>query len=233
MVWARMLWLLCALGTRWFSWFVHGCSGYYCALGTRTLLWFGHGCSVFRALSEHERYFGLCMDALLIVRSWKTNIFWFGHGCSVFSCALVTQRLVWFGLEHERYYGLGMAGHHVPLEKRTLSWFRHRCSGYRVLLENEHILVWAWMLCFSCALGTRTMSWFGHGCSGFRVLREHERYYGSGMDALVNVCSWNTNVIMASTVITCARTRTSLHGFTCSRMHSNMNVLVVWARRRW
>ena len=28
------------------------------------------------------------------------------------------------------------------------------------------------------------------------MLREHERYYGLGMDALVSVCSWNTNVIM-------------------------------------
>ena len=26
------------------------------------------------------------------------------------------------------------------------------------------------------------------------MLLEHERYYGLGMDALVIVCSWNTNV---------------------------------------
>ena len=28
------------------------------------------------------------------------------------------------------------------------------------------------------------------------MLLEHERYYGLGMDALVIVCSWNTNVAM-------------------------------------
>ena len=28
------------------------------------------------------------------------------------------------------------------------------------------------------------------------MLLEHERYYGLGVDALVTVCSWNTNVIM-------------------------------------
>ena len=35
--------------------------------------------------------------------------------------------------------------------------------------------------------------WFGHGCSGNCMLLENERNYGLGMDALVNVCSWNTN----------------------------------------
>ena len=43
---------------------------------------------------------------------------------------------------------------------------------------------------------TRTLLWFGLGCSGNRMLLEHERYYGLGADALVTVCSWNTNVIM-------------------------------------
>ena len=41
-------------------------------------------------------------------------------------------------------------------------------------------------------VGTRTLLWFGHGCSETRMLLEH----GLGMDALVIVCSWNTNVIM-------------------------------------
>ena len=36
----------------------------------------------------------------------------------------------------------------------------------------------------------------GRGCSGERMLLEHERNYGLGMDALVGVCSWNTNGIM-------------------------------------
>ena len=111
-VWARMLW-----------------SSY--ALRTRTLLWFGHGCSGHRMLSEHERYHGLGMDALVTVCSWNTNVF----------------------------------------------------------------RVWARMLWSSYA--ARTLLWFGHGCSGHRMLPEHERYHGLGMDALVIVCSRNTNVIMA------------------------------------
>ena len=76
------------------------------ALGTRTLLWFGHGCSGYRMLLEHERYYGLGMDARVIVCSWNTNV----------------------------------------------------------------IMVWAWMLWLSYALGTRTLLWFGHGCSGERML---------------------------------------------------------------
>ena len=55
MVWAWMLW-----------------SPY--ALGTRTLLWFGHGCSGNRMLSKHERYYGLGMDALVIVCSRNMNV---------------------------------------------------------------------------------------------------------------------------------------------------------------
>ena len=41
------------------------CSGY--ALGTRTELWFGHGCSAQSMLLEHERNYGLGMDALVSV----------------------------------------------------------------------------------------------------------------------------------------------------------------------
>ena len=50
MIWAWMLW-----------------KSY--ALETRTLLWFGHGCSGNRMLSKHERYYGLGMDALVVVCS--------------------------------------------------------------------------------------------------------------------------------------------------------------------
>ena len=38
--------------------------------------------------------------------------------------------------------------------------------------------------------------WFGHECSGELMLLEHERNYDLGMDALVSLCSWNTNRIM-------------------------------------
>ena len=36
----------------------------------------------------------------------------------------------------------------------------------------------------------------GHGCSSYRMLSKHERDYALGMDALVIVCSRNTNEIM-------------------------------------
>ena len=78
------------------------------------------------------------------------------------------------------------------LGTRTRLWFGHGRSGQRRLWENER----------DNGLGMRL--WFGHGCSGQRMLLEHERDYGSGMDALVIVgmdalvivCSGNTNEIM-------------------------------------
>ena len=82
-------------------------------------------------------------------------------------------------LEHEQKYGLGMDA------------LVSGCSG-----NTNGIMVSAWMLWSSYALGTRTELWFGHGCSGHRMLWEHERDYGLGMDALVSVCSGNTNGIM-------------------------------------
>ena len=154
MVWARMLW-----------------SSY--ALRTRTLLWFGHGCSGHRMLLEHERYYGLGTDALVIVCSSNTNVI------------MGWTRMLWSS------YALGA---------RTLLRFGHGCSGHRMLLEHERyyglsmdalvivcswstnvIMVWARMLWSSYALGARTLLWFGHGCFGHRMLSEHERYYGHGM----------------------------------------------------
>ena len=282
LVWAWMLWSSYALGTRTRFWFGHGCSGHRMlweherdsglgmdalvivrsgntneilvwawmlwssyALGTRTRFWFGHGCSGHRTLWEHERDSGLGMDALVIVRSGNTNEilvwawmlwssyalgtrtrFWFGHGCS-------GHRTLW---EHERDSGLGMDALVIvrsgntneilvwawmlwssyALGTRTRFWFGHGCSGHRTLWEHERdsglgmdalvivrsgntneILVWAWMLWSSYALGTRTRFWFGHGCSGHRTLWEHERDSGLGMDALVIVRSGNTNEILA------------------------------------
>ena len=102
------------------------------AVGTRTEVRFGHGCAGQRMLLEHERNYGLGMDAVVSVCSWNTN----------------------------------------------------------------GIMVWAWMLWSAYALGTRTELWFWHGCCGQRMLLEHERNYGLGMDAVVNVCSWNMNGIM-------------------------------------
>ena len=149
-----MLWLSDALGTRtlllfwaWMLWLPH-------ALGTRTLLWFEHGCSGSRTHSEHERYYGLGMDAILCLSyalgTRTLYILWFEHGSSGY-------RMHW---EHESYCGLGM--HALVIV----------CSG-----NTRVIMVWAWMLSGPYALGTRTLFWFGHGCSGYRMHSEHERYY--------------------------------------------------------
>ena len=112
MVWAWMLW-----------------SAY--ALGTRTGLWFEHGCSGHRMLLEHERSYGLGMDALVSGCSWNTNGImiwawmlwsayalgtltglWFGHGCS-------SQRMLW---ERERRYGRVPVepGHLVQVEPKPV-----------------------------------------------------------------------------------------------------------------
>ena len=83
-------------------------------------------------------------------------------------------------LEHERNYCLGM-----DALITVCSW------------NANEIVVWAWMLWSTYALGTRTELLLGHGSSSHRELLEHERNYGLGMDALVTVCSWKANGIMA------------------------------------
>ena len=62
--------------------------------------------------------------------------------------------------------------------------------------DTNGITVWAWMLSSAYALGTRTELCFGHGCSDQCLLLGHERNYGLGTDALVSICSWDTNGIM-------------------------------------
>ena len=221
------------------------------ALGTRTETWFGHGCSGHRMLLEHDRNYGLGMDALVTVCSWNTN------GIMVWAWMLWSP------------YALGT---------RPESWFGHGCSGHRMLLEHDRnhglgmdalftvcswnttgIMVWAWMLWSPYALGTRTETWFGHGCSGHRMLLEHDRNYGLGMDALFTVCSWNTNGIMFWAWMLCSPyalgTQTELwfgHGCSGHRMlweHErnhvlgmdalftvcswNTNGIVVWAWMLW
>ena len=92
----------------------------YIALGTRTLLGLGHGCSGERMLLEHERYYGLGMDALVSVCSWNTSVVNNGLGMDalVSVCSWNTSvNYVWgmdalellnLLLEHERYPGFGM-----------------------------------------------------------------------------------------------------------------------------
>ena len=50
----------------WMHWLAY-------ALGTRTEFWLGHGCTASRMLLEHERNYGLGMDALVSVCSWNTS----------------------------------------------------------------------------------------------------------------------------------------------------------------
>ena len=119
-------------------------------------------------LSEHERYYGLGMDALFIVYSQNTNVI-----------------MVWAWMRLSSY----------ALGTRALPWFGHGCAI--VCSRNTSvIMVWAWSHCFWYAFGTRTLLWFGNGCTCYRMLWEHERYSGLGMDALVIACSRNTNDFM-------------------------------------
>ena len=113
MVWAWMLrgpvcsWNMNGL------WFEHGCCGAPYALGTRTEVWFWRACSGDRMLLQHQRNYGLGMDAL----GTRTEL-WFVHGCCRAPYALGTRTELWFGhgcsgdrmlLEHERNYGLGIS----------------------------------------------------------------------------------------------------------------------------
>ena len=64
------------------------------------------------------------------------------------------------------------------------------------------------------------------------MLSEHERYYGFSMDALVIVCSWNTNVIL-NTMVTmvevlgCTREAVVLFSITPLRAHLALKSIVV------
>ena len=69
-------------------------------------------------LLEHERNYGLGMDALVTVCSWRTEV-WFGHGCSGDPMLL----------GHEQNYGLGM-----------------NALATACFWNTNGIMVWAWML---------------------------------------------------------------------------------------
>ena len=167
-------------------------------------------------LLEHERNYALGMDALVTVCSWNMN------GIMLWAWMLSSP------------YALG---------SRTEIFFGHGCSGHRMLLQHERnyalgmdasidvcswntngIMLWAWMLRSTYALGTRTELCFGHGCSGHRMLWEHERICALGMDALGTVCSGNTNGYMLWAWMLWSpyalRTRTDIcFGHGCSARH--------------
>ena len=77
---------------------------------------FGHGCSGRRMLLEHERNYGLSMDALVIECSWNTN------------GILVWAWMLWSP---------------SALGTRTELWFGHGCSGSRKSQNMSGIMVWA------------------------------------------------------------------------------------------
>ena len=222
-----------------------------CARGPRTLLWFGHGCTGYRVLVDHKRHYGLDMDALVTVCSWTRNVILVWAWMHWSPCARGPRTFLWFGhgctghrvlVDHKRHYGLGM-----DALVTVCSWTRNV------------IMVWAWMHWSPCARGPRTLLWFGHGCTGHRVLVDQKRHYGLGMDALVTVCSWTTNVLMVWAWMhwsPCARgPQTSLwfgHGCTghCvlvdQKRHYGLdmdalvtvcswtrNVIMVWAWMHW
>ena len=82
-------------------------------------------------------------------------------------------------LEHEYYFDLGL---HALVT--LCSW------------NMNSIAVWAWVLWWPYGFGTRKLAWFGHGCSGDCMVLEHARDYDFSMDAVVTVCSWNTNIVI-------------------------------------
>ena len=175
MVWAWMLWLSFALGTRALPGFGNGCAivcsrntnvtmvwawshYFWHAFGTRTFLWFGARWLV--CSRNHPCHY--LSYALYALRTH--TLLRFGHGCAIVCSRNTNVIMVWAWM-HYLSYALGT---------RTLLWFGHGCACHRMLQEHE---LWAWMHCN-------------------RMLAEHERYYGLGLDALVIACSRNTNVIM-------------------------------------
>ena len=128
-------------------------------------------------LLEHERNYGLGMDAPVTVFSWNTFgerasvLLWkptelsLGHGCSSHCILLNTNGMMVWAWMLESPCSLGT---------RTESWLGHGCSSHCILLK-------------------RTELWFGHGCSSHRILLDHERNDEFGMHALVTVFSGNTN----------------------------------------
>ena len=111
MVWARMLWSPYDLGTRTELCFGHGCSGYRMLVEHERNYVLGMDALVHeRMLSKHERKYVLGMDALVSICSWNTNVI------------MVWARMLWSP------YVLGT---------RTLLWFGHGCSAYRMLAKHE------------------------------------------------------------------------------------------------
>ena len=134
-------------------------------------------------LLEHEREYVLGMDALIYRVQSNTIVI----------MAWAWMLSSWSALEHDGYYGSGMDALKIVCTRtRSLLWFWHGCSQARMHSNTNRSIAWPWVLSSSSAL-------------------EHERYDGLCMDALVFVCSWNTDVFygldMDAPNIECIRTR--------------------------
>ena len=79
------------------------------ALGTRTEVWFEHGCSGHRMLLEHERNYGLGMDALVTVCFGNTNEIMVSAWMLWSSYALGTRAALWASARGARALGAGGA----------------------------------------------------------------------------------------------------------------------------
>ena len=159
-----MLWSAHALAAQTLLCFGHGCFGRVCsrntndimvwawmlwsayAVGTRPLFWFGHGCFGQRVFSEHERYYGFGMDALVRVCCRNTNVIMVLASMlwSAYATGNTNVIMVWTWMLWSAY----------PLGTRLLLWFGHGCFGQCICCRNTNvILVWPWMLSSAYALG--------------------------------------------------------------------------------
>ena len=199
------------------------------------LLWFGPGCSGERMHSEHERYCGLGMDALVSICTRKTNVISPGLGMDAL-VGVCTQKtnvitvwawILWFS---------------DALGTRTSLWFGHGCSGYWMYWERErHYSLGMDALVSVCTRNTR---YYGLGMDALvSVCTRNTRYFGLGMDVLVSICTRKTNVISAGlgmdALVGVRRKRTLLgfaHGYYGERLHSEherYNMAWTWMLWFW
>ena len=109
----------------------------------------GHGCTGYHMLLKHERTCGLGKDALVTVYSWNTNgimlgawmlssshsveheheqNYCLGSDALVTVCTCKTNVVMVWAWMHWLQYAFG---------RRSLLWFVHGGTGYRMLLKHE------------------------------------------------------------------------------------------------
>ena len=116
---------------------------------------------------------GLGMPAPLFVCSEEWTFFWFWHGC----------------------FGDGMLS-------GTLLWFGHGCSGNR-MLSSMVVMLWAWMLRFSYALGNGRVL----GTSAWQPLKV---YPPKAWEKTNERSVWETAVVASSVLFSVLKTVSTL-----------------------